>query len=878
MLKKQAHKFFRWYCHPDYYEDIQGDLEELYHDALGENTLRKADWLYAKEVLLLFRPSIIRPFPNLGLVHTKDMFKNYLKIGFRNLAKHQYYTAIHILGLALGLAAFLLIHEYTAFEKSYDTFHDKADQLYRLTTDEVIGGKISVRDAMSYAPAGAALQAELPEVLSATTTFKRRRMIFKKDGEPIEESNVLAVDSNFLNLFSYKLLAGEKSTLFKEPFTIVLTENQAKKYFGDNNPIGQTIQGLGYFNQAFKVTGVIENIPPNTHYKFDILISIKSYAERLRRENWSNNNYYTYLRLSEQADLAAINAKLPIIAKKYMPDENSRFNIQAVKDIHLHSDYTYEPEIHGSAKGVYFLEIVALFILIIAWINYVNLSTARATERAKEVGLRKVVGAKKGQLIGQFFTESLLVNIFGGIVAILIAQAALPYFNELVGKTLLTDLWKQPTFLKKLGLFCLLGTLLTGIYPALILSSFQPIGVLKSTFSRTKQGATMRKGLVIFQFATSLALIAATVIVYQQIQFMTQRDMGFQTEKIIGFNNAFVPSLSDAAYESKYLTFLEEVQKELGVVSVASISSLPGGGSSDISSTTNPKRIIGHTDVSETTVYVNRMNDGLLNTLDIQLVAGRGFDRNRAGDSAAVILNQSLLDMMGVPDANKVINESFKFGEEDWGNTYKIVGVIKDYNRSSLKKAVEPTLFLHNNVNTNTVVHLNGEGKVLTSQIAAIKNIWQGFYPDAPFNYSFLDKRFEKLYKEDRKFGSIFANFAFLAVIVAILGLFGLASYLSVQRAKEVGVRKVLGASTTNIILLFFKDFMWLIVIAVLIGIPIIYWSMNDWLNGYAYRIDFPWWVILASTIMVGLLAFITVSFQTYKIASSNPANTIKQT
>ncbi len=874
MLKKQAHKFFQWYCHPDYYEDIQGDLEELYLEALDQTSTRKAEWFYAKEVLLLFRLTIIRPISFWGLQYIKDMFQNYLKIGFRNLAKHQLYTIIHILGLALGLAAFLLINQYTDFEKSYDNFHFQPNQLHRLTTDNVVEDVIKVRDAMSFAPSGKALQDDLPEVIGATTTFKRR-LIFRKDGQPVEERGVIAVDSNFLNLFNYNLLAGNKTELLNEPYTMVLTQKQAKKYFGNANPIGQTIEVLGNFNRPFKVTGLLEDIPDNTHYKFDILLSLKSYAERTQQDGWNGYNYYTYLRLSEKANLKEIKPKLPALTKKYLGDETKLvFNIQPVKEIHLHSDYTYEPAIHGSARSVYFLDIISIFILLIAWINYINLSTARATERAKEVGLRKVVGAQKSQLMGQFFTESLLINIFGGIVAIGIAQLALPYFNDLVGKTILTEVWQNGDFLKKLGFFCLLGTLITGVYPALVLSSFKPIGVLKGAFSRTKQGTLLRKGLVIFQFTASLVLIAATVIVYQQIRYMTNVDMGINTEKVIGFNNAFMPNLTDEEYESRYTAFMEEVSKQNGITKVASISSLPGGGSSEIGSTSGGFKIVGKTEVVEGTIYRNRMNDRLADALDIQLIAGRHFDRNRAEDTTAFIMNMALVKLLGISDANSVIDQYFQFGRDNQGDKIKIVGVIKDYNRSSLKSTVEPTLFSHQMVNSNTVVRLSGNE--LTSQIGNIQGVWNQFYPDAPFNYAFLEERFDKLYKEDKKFGFLFGNFAILAIIVAILGLFGLASYMSLQRTKEIGVRKVLGATTTNIILLFFKDFVWLILIAVLIGIPLIYWSMNDWLNGYAYRISFPWWVILIAMILVTLLAFITVSWQTFKVAALNPAQTIK--
>ncbi|MEM1120025.1 MAG: ABC transporter permease [Bacteroidota bacterium] len=802
------------------------------------------------------------------------MFKNYLKIGFRNLAKHRLYSFIHTIGLALGLAAFLLINQYTAFEKSYDQFHSQSAQLYRLTTDQILDGKIGVRDAMTWADAPAALQADLPEVIGSTTTFKRDRLALRKDGQPVRETNAIAADSNFLSLFDYQLLAGDAKGL-SEPYTLVLTQTQAKKYFGQTDAVGQTIEVLRNFNRPFKVVGVIEDIPQNTHYGFDMILSLASYEEKIARDGWNNYAYYGYVKLTPDADLAKIEQQLPALCRKYTGEESKLvFNLQPIRDIHLHSDFTFEPEIHGSARAVYFLDIISIFILAIAWINYINLSTARATERAKEVGLRKVVGAQRRQLVGQFFTESLLINIFGAVLALLTAQFALPYFNDLVGKTILTQVWNASDLLYKLGFFCLLGTCITGIYPAFVLSSFQPIGVLKGAFTRTQKGAFLRKGLVVFQFTASLLLIAATTIVYQQIRYMTNVDLGIRTEKVIGFNNAFMPNLSNEEYESRYYSFLEEVKRQNGVAQVASISSLPGGGSSDIGATSGGVKIIGKTDRIEGVIYQNRMNDQLIPTLEIELVAGRNFDRNLRGDSVVAVVNQAFLKKLNIEDPNEVINEKLQFGHLPENLKFTIVGVIDDFNRSTLKSAIEPTVYAFRMVNSHTIARLDGQD--LPAQIANIQAVWKQFYPNSPFSYAFLDERFEKLYKEDEKFGFIFANFAVLAVIVAIMGLFGLASFLSIQRTKEVCVRKVLGASTSNIILLFFKDFVWLILAAVLIGIPLTYVSMNDWLNGYAHRIDFPWWVILLSMFLVGLFAFLTVSFQTYKIARLNPAKTIK--
>ncbi len=875
MIKRAAEKFFKWYCHPDYYEDIKGDLNELYERQLIHANASKAERFYALEVILLFRPSIIRSFHWWDITNTLEMIQNYLKIGLRNLRKHPFYSFIHILGLALGLAAFLFIHHYRVFEKSYDRFHYQPEQLVRLTTDNVLNGKIQVRDAMSFAPSGKALKEELPEVIGHTTTYKTFRMVFKKGELPVEENGVIAVDSNFLNLFNYKVLEGDKETMLLEPYTIVLTESQAKKYFGQTNPMGHTIEVLGRFNRPFRVTGLIEDIPPNTHYSFNTLISLRSFQERIVDDSWRNFNYYTYLLLEKQVNFEQLQSKMPALSRKYLGEDNGLvFNIQPVEDIHLYSDLTFEPEIHGSAKAVYFLGIISIFILLIAWVNYINLSTARAVERAKEVGLRKVVGAQKAHLVGQFLTEAVIINFLGGILALTFVILFLPYFNDLIGKPVFSSVWEHSGLIRDLVLFFILGTIVTGLYPAFLLSSFRPIGVLKGSFGRSRQGTLLRKSLVVIQFAASLILIAATVIVYQQIRYMTNKDLGINTEQMIGFGNPERGQMEIDQYTSQYKSFTDEVNRLPGVAKVAGISDLPGGGSSDISSTSGGVTIIGVTERSESTVYVNGMNDRLQSTLELEIVEGRNFNHEFESDTAAVIVNESLLKVLNVTDPSSVINEYLQFGSNPENDKLLIVGVIKDYNRSSLKNNIEPTIFYHRESPAQTLVKLNQES--LTAGINQVEQIWNRFYPNAPFSYSFIDQRFEKLYMEDKRFGFIFLNFSLLAIFVASIGLFGLSSFLALQRTKEVGVRKVLGASVNNIVLLFFKDFLWLILIAVIIGVPLIYMAMNDWLNTYANRINFPWGVLFLAIILVLALAFFTVSYQTWKLARLNPAKTVR--
>lgn len=419
-----------------------------------------------------------------------------------------------------------------------------------------------------------------------------------------------------------------------------------------------------------------------------------------------------------------------------------------------------------------------------------------------------------------------------------------------------------------------LFALATGVYPAFVLSSFRPIGVLQGNFGRSKQGVLLRKSLVVVQFAASLILITGTVIVYQQIRYMTNKDLGIHTDQVIGFRNAH-RNVSQDQYISQYRAFTEELSKLPGIEKVAGISALPGGGSAEIGSSSGGVRIVGQTELIESTVYINSIDDRLQDALGMEILSGRNFNRDFESDTAAVMLNQSFLDLANIKNHETILNEYIQFGSDPDNDKFLIVGIVNDYYRSTMKKKIEPTVFFHNRVPTNTVVKLDKDK--LTAGINTVQNTWKRFYPEAPFSYSFLDQRFEQLYQEDRKFGWIFFNFSLLAVFIASIGLFGLSSHMAVQRTKEVGVRKVLGATINNIVLLFFREFLWLILIAVLIGIPLVYLSMNNWLNSYAYRIAFPWGWLVMAVIAIVILAFFTVSYQTWRLARLNPAQTVRQ-
>lgn len=876
MIKKLADRLFRWYCHPDFYPDIQGDLEELYQDKI-EKSPRYAQIYYLIEVIRLFRPALIRPLFQHSIFNSSGMFKNYFKISFRNLVKQKVFSAINIIGLAIGLAAFLLINQYVQFEKSYDRFFSDSDRLYRLTTDQVLDGVIGTRDAMSFAPSGPALVEKVPEIINSTLTYKFNSLILRKDDRSFTAKEIVAADSNYFELFDYKVISGDPKTMLSEPNSIVLTESRAKAYFGDINPVGQSIMVLSGFHKNFKVTGVIQDIPENTHYKFNILISIITFQERVERDAWRSFNYYTYLKLAPNTDIDELRAKMPRmyeISGENESDTNLEFNLQAVEDIHLYSDYTYEPETHGSATTVVFLNIISILIIIIAWVNYINLSTAKAIDRAKEVGVRKAIGAHKLQLIVQFLFESFMLNMFAAVFAILTAQMLYPNFNQLVGKDVIGSIWLNELFLIKVFSFAFVGGLVSGIYPAFVLSNFRAVTVLKGKFRNSVKATILRKGLVVVQFTVSLMLIASTFIVNQQVSYMQSTDKGIDIDYVVEFRKPRFTRENEEEMTKKVKQFFQTLLSHHAIKNVGTSNSIPGGGLSDISSTTDEIQIVGISNMLEGTTYIQYCDDKYFDAVGIQLVAGRNFDATIATDTATIIVNETYLKRLGINDLESVLNEYIQYGEGEDADKYRLIGVMKDYNRTSLKNKVEPTASFYWDDSSNIVARLDETN--YRDGLAYLEETYKSYFPNTPLSYSFLDERFKILFQEDQQFGNVIATFSILAIIVASLGLFGLSAFMAINRAKEVGIRKVLGATIPQILAIFYKEFVLLIGLSAVIGIPLVYFTMNNWLDNYAYRVDFPWVFVGVAILLVIASALLTVGYQTIRVAVKNPSETLR--
>jgi len=872
MIRRIANRLLRWFCHPDFYADISGDLEELYLRNLERNR-RSAHWKYLGQVIMLFRPALLKDFGQSSFLNQTGMLSNYFKISIRNLLRHKGYAAINVLGLAIGLAAFLLLTEYIRFEKSFDRYHKGSERIYRLIMDQIVDGQMGTRDAMSFAPSGKVLQDEVPEITDYTLTAKPNKLTFKKGETLVTESCVLWVDEHFLDVFQYEVLHGDKTQLV-EPNSIILTQSKARFYFGEADPVGQYIHLYSGFDKEFKVVAVIEDVPLNTHYPFDLLLSLTTVNDFVESSGWNNNEFYTYLKVESGTDLKTLDSKLISVRDKYIGKNSTLFfNLQPVADIHLFSDFIFEPQAHGSYKTVKFLQLISVIILLIAWVNYINLSTAKSLDRAKEVGLRKVIGARKVQLQFQFLTEALLINTLGALLAILITILVAPYFNFLIGNEVIHDIYLSGSFLINLCLFTILGTLIAGFYPAFVLSNLNITSIVKGEFRTSKRGVILRKALVTTQFSASVILIAGTIIVSQQVEYMLSRDLGLDTDQVIGFMFPPIGVNYEKDHQQK-LTFLQELEKSWLIKGTARISNLPGGGSRDINAVGRGIQVVGLTDIVEGTNYYQLIDDKLLDLLDIQILNGRNFKKDFSPDTSGVLINEAMVEWLGLRVSDELINQKIKLGTGENTKTLTIIGIVGNVNRSSLKNEVEPTMYSLWTDPGKAVVKISSEN--IRESLEYVETTWKEFFPTESLNYSFLDERYGQLYEEDQRFEAVFRTFSAFALFVAILGLFGLSAFMAAQRTKEVGVRKVLGASIMHIVSLFYREFLILIVVAAVVSVPLVYLFMNGWLENYAYRIDFPWYVMVLSVLIVLFSAFVTVGYQVWRVALLNPARTLR--
>jgi putative ABC transport system permease protein len=808
------------------------------------------------------------------------MFRNYLVIAWRNLLRHKIFTFINILGLALGMAACLLILQYVSFEKSYDQFHEKRDRIFRVSLTSIRSDQ-TIEDACAHNLAGPTLVAEFPEVIDEVHFRLRDKAGITYRNTHYRESKVALATENFFSLFSFPLLKGDPASVLAKPNTVVLSESTARKYFGTADPIGKVLGfNDGYHQLSLQVSGIMKNMPANSHFHLDLLISYASSKDwESWKYGWSGNNDFVYVLLAPNANAASLAAKMPAFNQKYLHKDNriDHLVMQSLNDIHLYSNKTYEAESNGSAQLVYSLLGIGILLLVVAWVNYINLSTARSAERAKEVGIRKVMGSQRGQLMRQFLLEALMINTFAILLAVTIAQVTGPLFDGLTGKPLSQYALPFPLWAAWIGLF-LLGSGLAGLYPAFALSGFKPIAVLKGKFVHSRKGIALRRGLVVGQFATTVVLIAVTLTIYRQLDYMQNRDLGMKPEQVLVLQAPQLPN-ADSSKSLLFKRFGQQVALSSAFRHVSFTECLPGNGFYELNTNSGDIKRVNNPDPYPRQYAYFAVDEEFVPALGLKLLAGKGYLPKEAGNNKnKILINDAARHQLGFRSASEAAGQLIKFGDA----TLSIAGVIANYHHHSLDKNYDPMVFYYdgNYENTSYIsLKINGATRSrqqMAASIAAAENLWKEVFPGYPFDYFFLDDQFNSQYKADQQFGQVFTLFAALTIFVACLGLFGLVAFTTTQRIKEIGVRKVLGASEPTILVLLSKDFLKPILLANIIAWPLAWWGISTWLDNYAFRIGINAWLFIIPAVMVLLIAFITISLQTINAAKTNPVNVLR--
>ncbi len=801
------------------------------------------------------------------------MIKNYLKVAARNILKHKGFSTINIVGLAIGIACSVLIFLFVAHELSYDKFHEKSDRIYRLAVRASVGNT-KIRQTYSSSMTFKRLLAEFPEIETGVKFLNLGRTPVVLGEKTYYESNFFAVDSTFFDVFSVPLIHGDPQTVLTEPNMMVISRETALKYFGNTDAVGKILRadfsyGIGGID--FEITGISENLPSNSHFHYDLLVSSATFPNFINDPGWSSNNFISYFVLREGASPERLEEKIKEFTRKYMGGEKYdawvakgnywEYYLQPITKIHLTSDLNGEFEANGNETYVYIFSAISIIILLIACINFMNLSSAKSSLRAKEVGMRKVVGSGRGKLVIQFLSESTLLSFISLAIGMGIVILLLPLYKNLIGRELEVHLFDNFIVIPSLlGLGLIVG-LISGSYPAFFLSSFKPIAVLKGMTSRSTGGSWMRNILVIFQFSISIFLIIGTLAVNQQLKFFQTKKLGFDKEQVLVLRNP-------GALGNNTASFKEALRKYRSVMNVSGSNTLPGRSFSNIG--------FGAEGVDESfTLNLCICDYDFLDTLKLELAKGRFFSREFASDSHAAVLNEKAVELLGWDDP---IGKRINNWAENRGD-FTVIGVIKDYHYESLHQEIRPqALFLSGGYyqRGEDYISVRLDTENIPGTIKNIENTWKNFAPNKPFEYSFLDEDYERLYLNEKQTRKIFSIFSFLAIFIACLGLFGLASFVADRKTKEIGIRKILGASVPRIVNILNKSFVKWVIVANLIAWPVAWFVMNRWLQNFAYRIDLSWWMFVLAAVLALIIAIITVSFQTVKAALRNPADSLR--
>lgn len=788
------------------------------------------------------------------------MIKNYLKIAFRNIIRHKAFAAINIAGLAIGMACSIFILLWVQNELSYDRFNKNANEIYR-----IVARAGDFKAAINPAPMVADLQAKMPTIKNTVRLTQSSANVFEVGDRKFEEKRIFYADSTFLQVFSYQLLKGDRATALSRPDAVLITKDMAKKYFGGENALGKILRKDN--SKEVIVTGVLENIPSNSHLQFDILLPMSSIAQtndNIKNQVWDNFDFYAYVQLDKTFDPSAIhitkfNQQMDEIYKTHIPEKTLKVNfwLQPLTAIHLHSDFQVDLPGHGNIQYVNIFFVVALFILAVACINFMNLATARSSRRAKEVGLRKVVGAGRKQLIGQFLGESLLISFVSLLIAIGIVWLLLPVFNDLAGKKLSIHLLDRKIIAILITIALATG-LISGSYPALFLSGFQPVKVLKGNMKTMGGNLIFRNGLVVIQFVVSIVLLAGTAIVYRQLNYIKDMNLGFDRSNLL-----YLPMAGEMW--SKQQALKAELKENSLTANYTIINDLP----INLNSGTVNVQWEGKDPKSQIVFPTLFVDEGFFDVFQMKMLSGRAFSPEFKSDSGNYILNEKAVQVMGMKVSNAVGKPLTL-----WDNKGTIIGVVKDFNYKPIQHPIEPMIIGLNRWGGTAVIKTQ-PGKT-EATIKTLAKISADLNPAYPFSYGFLDQDLANQYKGEQRMGSLFNIFAILAIFISCMGLYGLSAFMAEQRTKEIGVRKVLGASVLKVVYLLSTGFTKLILIAVVIAVPVAWFAINSWLKSFAYRVNADWMVFLIASLAALAIAWLTVSYESIKAAIANPVKSLR--
>ncbi|PWJ53578.1 putative ABC transport system permease protein [Dyadobacter jejuensis] len=798
------------------------------------------------------------------------MIRNYLKIAFRNLLKHKLFSFINISGVAIGLTCFFLLALYVKDELSYDRFHEKGDRIYRLSrTFLSMDGTVSLRLGHTAPPFGPLIQQDFPMVEQVVRMLETGALM-RYEEKVFNEENIFVADANIFDVFTFDVLAGNKNKALENPFSIMFSKDMAEKYFGKENPIGKIVKMNNQLD--YTVTGVYAPLPAQSHFHPQFLVSFSTlndnrvYGVEALTNNWGNNSFSTYLLLPEKYDVNTMVKAFPDFQNRHIEPRASAFSVldlMKLTDIHLYSHLDSEIEANGDVQYVYLFTAIAFFILVIACINYMNLATATSATRAKEIGMRKVIGADRGQLIYQFLSESMLLVSVSVLIAILLVLLFIPAFNDFTQKQLAIDSLLDPYFIVMMLVIWLFTGLVAGSYPAFFMTSIHPLGILKGQIGSSLKNGGLRQMLVVIQFAIAVVLMISTAVVYSQMKFVKNYKLGYTTDQIVLLN---MPDDSTFDFES----VRQRLKQNGSIMKVGRSSRIPSGRLLDSWGASVMKGdTMAPTDI---TIKSLSVDEGFIPTYKIEMAAGRNFSRNFSTDKTnAFVLNETAVRTLGWKGAAEAIGKRFKYGEIQG----QIIGVTKDFYFESLHQQVAPIVMFHQPGRLHRV-SVQLAGSEIKGAIAHIRAIWEERFPDIPFEYEFLDQRFGQLYAVEQTQQTLFGLFAGIAILISCLGLLGLSMFMAELRTKEIGVRKVLGASVVSMVSLLSKDYLKLVLIAIVIASPIAWYSMQLWLENFAYHTEIHWGVFLLAGGISIAIALITISFQSIKTARLSPVKSLR--